>query len=122
RGRKDGGMWLFMSNNSGIGNTRETIANATSPQDGVNPAIGIRDHSDGMLGTNAVERIPRPRQNLIPVCRVLRVLYQLIPHAFLHAVELLEQMGMESPPEPVIDLAAHQPSVKFLFRATFECL
>ena len=120
--RKDCRMRLLMANDSRVGDAGETIENAATAEYGINLAVGIGDHGNRVLLPNPIERVTRPRQDLVPIRRALCVLDECVAYAIVEGVQVLKQVGVKGPPEAVIDLAAHQALVEFLFGAALQRL
>src|SRR5579872_4148901 len=115
-------MWLLMSDVPRIGDTGEAIADSATAQHRVDLPIRIGDHCNPVAGRNAVQRLSRSRQYLIPVRRVLRIGYELIANSRIFYRKVLKKAGVEVPPEPVINFAAHQSLVKFMLSAPLKRL
>src|SRR5205085_1269789 len=100
----------------------KTVADAATAEHGVNSAVGVGDHRNGVLPSKAVKCIPCTGQDLVPVRGILRVLDQGIAHAIVQPAALLQQIRMKGPPEAVIDSAAHQALIEFLLGAALQSL
>src|ERR1051326_607683 len=115
-------MRLLVADIAGVCDAGKTVADAATAEHGVNSAVGVGDHRNGILPAKAIQRVAGPRQDLVPVRGILRVLDQRIAHTIVQRTELLQQICMKGPPEAVVDSAAHQALIEFLLGAALERL
>jgi S-adenosylmethionine synthetase len=110
-------MRLFVADIAGVCDAGKTVADAAAAEHGVNSAVGVGNHRNGILPAKAIQRLARAGQDLVPVRGILRVLDQGIAHAIVHGAAPLQQICMKGPPEAVVDSAAHQALIEFLLGA-----
>jgi len=115
-------MRFFLAHKAGVGDGAEAIADAAAVEDGVDFAVGVGDHREGVLGADALKGFASSGEDLIPVGRELRVADQFVAQAIAGRVGILKKICVESPPKAVIDKTALHSTVEFRFCFALERL